>query len=89
MPRSYRPSSGTEGIAFMAAWCDRCRRDEAFRTGHGDSCPIAAASMAFRLGDPEYPVERVTDDLGARCTAFEPMEDVGPIRDRRQVAMAL
>jgi hypothetical protein len=87
--RRYRPSSGTEGIAFMAYWCDLCRCDEAFRRDEGDSCPIAANTMALDLHDPAYPAEWVVDDLGPRCTAFEPLEDTGRVRDVRQAEMAL
>lgn len=86
----YRPSNGFEGMDFMDRFCERCRRDAAFQAGEGDSCEIAAATMAFDVDDPEYPKEWVTcETLGPRCTAFEPMEDDGKIQDGRQEAMPL
>ena len=71
LSRAYRPANGMEGAVFMAHFCDRCERDRAYRDGTGDSCPIAAATMAFSATDPEYPREWVEDEQGARCTAFE------------------
>lgn len=76
----YRPSNGSEGIYFMSRFCDRCQRDAAYRDGTGDSCPIAAATMAFKITDPDYPTEWVQDDSGPRCTAFaEVHHEVEPI----------
>ena len=73
MSKPYRPSNGDEGMWFMDKFCDRCRRDDAFQRGKGDSCPIAAASLAFLIGEPGYPSEWIENDSGPRCTAFEPM----------------
>ena len=61
----YRPSNGTEGMAFQETWCDRCRRDATGR------CPILGATMLFDIDDPEYPREWTFADDGAPiCTAF-------------------
>jgi hypothetical protein len=75
-PRPYRPSNGTEGMIFMDCWCDRCERDRAFREDRGDSCPIAAAAMAYDIGDPGYPEEWIilTASDTPVCTAFAPVE---------------
>jgi hypothetical protein len=55
----------------MEAFCDRCARDAAYRSGDGDSCPIAAATMAFDAEDPNYPSEwQYGPDGQPRCTAF-------------------
>ena len=71
----YRPSNGTEGMGFMAHFCDRCKHDAAFRDGTGDSCPIAAASLAFDQDHPKYPTEWQYDASGRpTCTAFEQPE---------------
>jgi hypothetical protein len=95
----YRPSNGCEGMDFMAAWCDRCKRDAAFQAGTGDSCPIAANAIAYMEDEPEYPKEWVCDagtfDGNARCTAFELHElaecslyaPPGIIADARQIAL--
>ena len=69
----YRPSNGTEGEIFMAAWCERCKRDEGFPES---GCQIIADSMAFAVKDPRYPKEWMYDEgdvfgTTARCTAFE------------------
>lgn len=81
--RPFRPSNGTHGAIFMEHFCDRCKRDEAYRNGTGDSCPIVANSFVYAADDPKYPKEWVEDEgadpgmigaPGARCTAFEPME---------------
>ena len=61
---------------FMAAFCDRCERDWAFREGTGDSCPIAADTMVFMPGDPGYPSEWIYGlDDEPTCTAFAPSPD--------------
>lgn len=72
--KPYRPSSGSEGRAFMADFCDRCERDRLFQESpeKHDGCSIAADTMALRVTDPEYPKEWVEDRDGARCTAFTP-----------------
>ena len=87
----YRPSNGTEGAIFMASFCNRCSRDDAFQKGEGSSCPIVAATLTFNDDDPRYPPEWVRDiEDGewpgtARCTAFEPLSGDGPISDARQL----
>lgn len=73
MTKKYRPSNGSEGADFMSEFCDRCQRDAAFQDGTGDSCQIAAATMAYNIADPEYPKEWIEDERGPRCTAFEPI----------------
>lgn len=86
--KPYRPSNGTEGMDFMAQFCDRCRRDANYDNGKGPGCQILAASMAYQFGESGYPPEWIEDEQGSRCTAFEPMyEDGGPIRDMRQAAL--
>jgi hypothetical protein len=66
----YQPANGMEGADFMAEFCDRCTKDTAFRDGTGDSCPIAANTMVYRVTDPNYPPEWIEDEQGPRCTAF-------------------
>lgn len=81
----YRPSCGSEGMDFMARFCDRCKRDDAFQRGEGDSCPIVANSMAYDEDDPNYPVEWIEDATGPRCTAFEPIGETDVVHDNRQM----
>lgn len=71
--KPYRPSTGTEGADFMDHFCGNCIHDEEYReTGFG-GCKIAADSLAFNVGDPEYPKEWVIGADGPICTAFCPL----------------
>lgn len=92
---SYRPSSGIEGEMFMAEFCFRCARDAKFQeTQDGaDGCPIAAAALMYEIEDPRYPPEWISDERGARCTAFtldadpEERERFEARRDPRQTSI--
>lgn len=72
----YRPSSGTEGIAFDEHWCSNCERDKAYRDGGDDAdpaiaCQLIANALAYEIGDPNYPKEWVYDREGRpSCTAY-------------------
>lgn len=90
--RPYRPSNGTEGEIFEAAWCDHCRRDAAFRRFYDsngavggdqpDGCAILCSAHAFDIGDDGYPSEWVYGPDGQpRCTAFSD-EDAPPVGER-------
>lgn len=69
---AYRPSNWTEGEIFMEHYCFVCQRHADFRNG-GDSCPIAALTMALDRVDPDYPKEwNHGPDGQPRCTAFVP-----------------
>ncbi len=81
----YRPSNGTEGEIFEAAWCDGCRRDATFRgwwerNGAADEqpegCAILCNAHAFDIGQDGYPAEWVygTDGQPA-CRAFEDKDE--------------
>jgi hypothetical protein len=79
----YRPSNGTEGEIFQERWCFQCARDAAFRNGKPEyGCRILSATMAFDVGDTEYPSEwiREANDTEwpgtARCTAFVPLAEL-------------
>lgn len=67
--RPYRPSNGTEGDMFMAAWCERCAMMD-----HDDpeeTCMIQLRALAHSIDDPEYPAEwQYTDGGVPQCTAF-------------------
>lgn len=74
----YRPSCGSEGAAFIAAWCCNCERDK------NEDCSILAATFAFDVDDPSYPPEWCYDEAAdslansPRCTAFVPLGDPLP-----------
>jgi len=73
MPKLYQPSNGSEGMEFMARYCDQCIHDAEYQKNLNpeDGCPQLAASMAFNPGEPEYPQEWIEDDDGyGFCTKF-------------------
>lgn len=75
--RKYRPSNGTEGDLFQAAWCVHCRRDAAFRQdpeAAAEGCTILVHTYAYAVDHPRYPGEwQWGEDGQPRCTAFQPM----------------
>lgn len=83
---AYRPSNGLEGELFYGHWCGRCVHDR------NEDCPILAATLAYQVGDPNYPKEWVEeidlDDIDfnsePRCTAFydEETADIDPPKYR-------
>jgi len=65
--QSYIPSNGTEGMFFMAEFCDRCKHNNYDR-----GCPILMKTMYLVPGDKDYPPEWVYGkDTLPTCTAFE------------------
>lgn len=65
----YRPANAAETDAFYQAFCFKCTRDN---YAQKNSCPILACTMAFDVGDQNYPLEWRSDGpLGPRCTSFE------------------
>lgn len=81
MPRKYRPSNGTEGAAFMEAFCFQCERDK------DEDCPIVAATMAFDVDNERYPEEWQQTAAGPTCTAFLPLGDPVHYKDDRTIDM--
>ncbi len=73
-----RPSNGSEGESFMAAFCAQCKHDQDIE----NPCQIIGATMAFNIGEKGYPKEWVCeDDLSRpRCTAWEPVGSPDKIR---------
>ena len=78
----YRPSNGTEGDLFQAAFCARCKHDSEFREAFDrgavtEGCGILARALAFDEDDPKFPKEWVIPEDSdcvpgdATCTAFE------------------
>jgi hypothetical protein len=66
--RPYRPSNGTEGMHFMAIFCERCQKD----ADPENRCCIAANVMLFMVGDPLYPPQWVYSADGVPvCKAFK------------------
>lgn len=72
---SYRPSNGTEGECFVAAFCERCHHD----ADRDNPCMILTNAFAYDEDDPEYPKEWVEGGgAGPRCTAFRPLDGPPP-----------
>lgn len=65
----WRPTCADDAAWFQGHFCDLCKRDDAFRVGTGDSCPIAAQGFGVALG-LEPPAEWVAENGEPRCTAF-------------------
>jgi len=67
--KHYRPSNGSEGMAFQDRWCDQCTKDFA---GPEQGCPIIVKAMVFDEEDAGYPPEWTYDEHGQPCcTAFD------------------
>lgn len=79
---NFVPSNGTDGDIFYSENCERCIRERPIREDYdralamGLGCDIYLRSMAFKIGDPQYPTEWTYKPDGVpKCTAFE--KDVG------------
>jgi len=72
--KSYRPSNGSEGMAFQAEFCDRCVKD-GFRITEQpeDGCAILKNALLLDIEEEGYPKEWIENDDGTnpRCTAFK------------------
>jgi len=75
--RPYRPSNGSEGMAFRAKFCDKCVKDDPDNEVY---CPILCMAMGYAIYDSNYPKEWVMDDWdgktpfplhSCKCTAFQ------------------
>lgn len=69
----YQPSNGTEGMWFLAKFCDNCKWDKKYReTQEGSGCGIILKMMAFDVYDSRYPKQLInTEEKGPHCTKFE------------------
>lgn len=75
---NYQPSNGSAGDGFREEWCDRCIKERPIREDYenavneGLGCRILLDTMAFNIGDAQYPKEwtYAPDDV-PKCTAFE------------------
>ncbi len=84
----YRPSNGTDGDCFHAAWCEQCERDAKYRATNEDGCDILASMMAYSIDDPDYPEELTYNENGKPCcTAFIPDGDEIHYRDDKTADM--
>ena len=74
MSEKYRPSNGTEGHAFIEAFCCVCARSEHLqkdaRPDALPGCPILDLTFLHDVEEAEYPAEWISDESGPRCTAF-------------------
>lgn len=66
MSRHYFPSNGSEGMAFMNAWCESCSRDTQLRGGR-TYCTILTGSMVR----DNQPKQWIYDENNEpTCTSF-------------------
>jgi len=72
---SFRPSNGTEGDIFEAAFCSKCAHDWKGRQSQTGGCQILGRALIFDVQDEEYPTkEWVFDKDGwPICTEFKPI----------------
>ena len=71
----YRPSNGTEGMYFMALFCDKCCRNDTDEYGEG-GCEILFQTEILAVDDAAYPKEWNHGPNGQpRCTAFRISDD--------------
>jgi hypothetical protein len=62
-----RPSNGTEGEAWVAAWCHTCAEDVE------ENCPILLASLIFDDGPPQWHRGPMwSPQTAIYCTAYHP-----------------
>ncbi len=73
----WQPSNSTDGFAFQSKFCDQCWHDRHAEKDPTKGCKVFLASMAYRITDPKYPKEWVTDHttFTGQCTKFESIED--------------
>lgn len=71
--KPYRPSNGTEGMGFVAQFCEQCIHEKFIHTQcHDDKkCDILSRSFIYGLDDPEYPEEWIWLDGAPTCTAYQ------------------
>lgn len=69
--RKYRPSNGTEGMAFEESYCMQCFHCDPNPEGK-KQCKILLAVMCYDTKDPEYPKEWIYDENNKpTCTKFK------------------
>lgn len=70
----YRPTSGSEGYAFIDAHCGQCKKEKFYHTQtDGDKCcDILSRTLIHDVTDPEYPEEWTYENGVPVCTAWEP-----------------
>lgn len=80
----YRPSSGTEGMAFLAHYCDVCKHDNYSDEHPERGCDILAESYGDGAAEwiwVEGKSRGWSDNLVPFCTHFYP-ENACPINAR-------
>lgn len=69
--KKYRPSNGTEGMAFTDHFCDRCIHQHP-DPDHDSQCNILMRSMCFDIDHEQYPEEWTYDDHDSpTCTNWK------------------
>jgi hypothetical protein len=83
MGEKWRPSNGTIGESFAAAWCSSCTKWRG-----EDGCGVHARTMLYSVEDPEYPSEwQISADGQPECTAYRSKSAPRPARCKRTIDM--
>ncbi len=72
--KKYRPSNGTEGMIFIAQFCETCVNEEFMHTQDDKSvkCGILSLTYICNLDHPKYPSEWTYDQDGKpTCTRYK------------------
>ena len=101
--QKYRPSNGSEGMAFQEKFCESCIHEKFIHTAaDGDKqCDILSRSMIYDVEDFDYPEEWIYDRHDRpTCTKFyrwdwgnvedglnEPDENEIPVEDPDQLKL--
>jgi hypothetical protein len=56
---TFRPSNGTEGEYFMAAWCDLCRKNREWRESDSNPCEILCKSTTSEVPEWKYDADGI------------------------------
>lgn len=71
MGKKYRPSNGSEGMAFTDHFCDHCINQHP-DPDNPKQCMILCRTMCYNVTDKEYPEEWTYDANGSpTCTAWK------------------
>jgi hypothetical protein len=66
--KKYRPSNGTEGMAFCEHFCERCIHENPSQESKR-KCDILTATMLYDVNEEKYPKEWTYDENGSpTCT---------------------
>ena len=69
MAQLYRPSNGTEGMAFQNQFCDRCAKNPISMDAK-NQCNILLKTLIYDVSDKKYPKQWHYTENGPICSSF-------------------